>query len=128
MADAGGGYAQEGRRRLILVVEDEFLIAMELQSVLDTGGYDVLGPVASVEDALSLLKTEKPDAAVLDVNLNGQRVTPVAQALGERSIPYLIASAYLPADLATESLLARAINVGKPTDAARLLKEIANLL
>ncbi len=128
MADAREGNAERGRRGLVLVVEDEFLIAMELESVLKKGGVDVLGPAATVAAALALLASGTPDAAVLDVNLEGQRVTPVAAALSAKSIPYLIASAYSSTDLANEPLLARAVNVGKPTPSSVLLNEIARLL
>jgi two-component SAPR family response regulator len=53
----------------VLIVEDEFLIALELESTLRSVAYHVLGPVATVQEALELLRTESPDAAVLDVNL-----------------------------------------------------------
>jgi len=62
----------------ILIVEDEFLFVMELDN-----GFQVLGPAANVSTALTLLRAERPDAAVLDVNLAGEWVTPV----GRRSAP-----------------------------------------
>ncbi len=65
------------RRPRILVVEDEFLIAMELDMTLRSAGYQVLGPVTTVTAALELLRAERPDAAVLDVDLEGEWVTPV---------------------------------------------------
>lgn len=125
-----GGFAADGPRAapLVLVVEDEFLIAMEIEDVLTSGGYGVLGPASTVAMALGLLDGETPDAAVLDVNLGKERVTPVAQALAAKSIPFLLASAYWPGDLANEPLLANAVNVGKPTSSPRLLAEIARLL
>jgi DNA-binding response OmpR family regulator len=62
--------------RQILVVEDEFLIAMKLEQTLRRAGYQVVGPAAGVGMALGLLRQVRPDAAVLDVNLAGERVTP----------------------------------------------------
>lgn len=53
----------------ILVVEDDFLIALELEQTLRRAGYEVVGPVISVGMALRLLRQVRPDAAVLDVNL-----------------------------------------------------------
>lgn len=123
--DNGGAARHPG---LVLVAEDEFLIAMELQATLLDAGYAVLGPAATVATALGLLDQECPGAAVLDVNLGSQRVTPVAEALSVRDIPFVLASAYAPADLANEPLLASARNLGKPTSPGRLLAEIRRML
>ncbi len=51
----------------VLVVEDEMLIALDLADVVETGGGKVVGPAASVKQALALVKEEVPDAAILDV-------------------------------------------------------------
>jgi len=71
----------EVMRRIVLVVEDEFFIAIERESVLTKEGFEVLGPASSVHQALELLKSQRPDAAVPDVTLNGEKVTPVALLL-----------------------------------------------
>ena len=107
--------------------EDEFLIAMELEAILTGAGYRVLGPAATVSTALILLEDSYPNAAVLDVNLGGERVTLVARALMTRNIPFVVASACRPFNLANEPLLSSAVNLGKPTSAARL-KEMSRLL
>lgn len=112
----------------VLVVEDEFFIAMELESVLTGAGYRVLGPAATVRAALGLLADHRPDAAVLDVNLGSDRVTPVAEALADGSIPFVIASAYRAADLANEPALAGAIQLGKPTPPHLLLQALDGFL
>ncbi|WP_343039140.1 response regulator [Propylenella binzhouense] len=112
----------------ILVVEDEFLIAMELDLTLRRAGYAVLGPAASVRVALDLLQRGYPDAAILDVDLAGERVTPVAEVLRRMSIPFILASGYGSADLAADGVLRDAINVGKPFGAGRLLRELNGLL
>lgn len=90
---------------LILVVEDEFLIAMELESTLESAGYQVLGPAPNVSAALAVLRTEKPDAAVLDVDLAGEWVTPVAEVLRAMSVPFILTSGYGAADLRAEPVL-----------------------
>lgn len=56
-------------RALVLVVEDEMMIAFDLQMMLEDNGCRVLGPVASVDSALRLLEDTRPDVAVLDGNL-----------------------------------------------------------
>ena len=83
---------------LLLVVEDDFLIAFDLSCRLSDLGYRVLGPANSVRGAHALLAKAAPDAAILDVNLNGEAVTPVAQRLQSRGIPYLLLTAYSPSE------------------------------
>jgi two-component system, response regulator PdtaR len=80
----GDGAELDGRS--VLVVEDEFLLAMELQALLEQRGCTVLGPVPTIGQALAMLDRAKPEVAVLDVNLKGQRATPVAAALQDRVV------------------------------------------
>jgi DNA-binding response OmpR family regulator len=115
------------RKPSVLLVEDEFLIAMDLEHLLRQHGYRVLGPAATVAAALRLLDGEEPDVALLDVNLRGEMVTPVAEALRARGMPFVLASAYDGAQLEAMNL-AGAPNVGKPTDARRLLAALAQAL
>jgi DNA-binding response OmpR family regulator len=112
----------------VLVVEDEFLIAMELEGILQDAGIHVIGPALSVEEALERLEAERPDAAVLDVSLRGERVTPVAEILLAMSVPFVLATAFEAADLAGEPVLAGAKNVGKPTRPGELVKVIGLLV
>ncbi len=116
------------RTHRILVVEDEFLIAMELDFMLKTAGYQVLGPVPDVGAALGLLRAERPDAAVLDVNLAGEWVTPVAEVLRAMSVPFVLSSGYGVADLHVEPVLRDAINVGKPSRSELLLRVLRDVL
>lgn len=82
-------------KRLILVVEDEYMIADEMVTVLASAGAVALGPVANVEDALHLLASEHLiDAAVLDVNLLGEAVWPVIDALLQRNVPVVLSTGY----------------------------------
>ncbi len=111
----------------ILVVEDEFLIAMELDMTLRSAGYQVLGPVLNVSAALELLQTERPDAAVLDVNLAGEWVTPVAEMLRAMFVPFILASGYGASDLHAEPALRDAVNVGKPPRSELLLKQLRDI-
>jgi len=109
-------------------VEDEFPIAMELDNTLRRAGYQVLGPVPNVSAALEMLRGEQPHAAVLDVSLEGEWVTPVAEVLQAMSVPFILATAYGAADLQPEPVLRNAINVGKPSRSNLLLRELSNLL
>ena len=84
----------DGRR--ILVVEDDYLVALALSTVLEEAGAHVVGPVASAEEAVALLEEgrERVDAAVLDVDLNGETSYPVADALATRDIRFVFATGY----------------------------------
>jgi CheY-like chemotaxis protein len=83
------------RPRRILVVEDDCLQAENLREELEALGAEVVGPVPSVADALALLAAGTPvDAAILDVNLGGETVFPVVEALQARTIPVVFATGY----------------------------------
>ena len=114
-------------RKQVLVVEDEVLIAMELEDALRDGGFDVLGPAGSVNHALNLLNDERPHAAVLDVTLGREKVTPVALLLKSLGVPFILASASDAAELARHHVLADALNLGKPTDLAQLVEVVRGL-
>ena len=81
------------KRARVLIVEDAVLLAMELETALADAGAQVIGPAYELEEALAML--DQPiDAAVLDANLNGQSVAPVAQALAARGVPFVFATGY----------------------------------
>jgi CheY-like chemotaxis protein len=89
---AGGGRVMLGKR--LLIVEDEFVIALDLQHLLEAAGHQVVGLAANVEDALALIEAAPIDGAVLDINLRGDRVTAVADMLARRGVPFLFVSGY----------------------------------
>ena len=78
----------------VLVVEDDYFIAKGLARSLKALGADVLGPVATVADALELIGAEPLDGAVLDIKLRGDFIYPVADALTERDVPFIFATGY----------------------------------
>ena len=78
--------------RTILVVEDEPLIAMMLEDFLETLGHSVHASCDSVKDAVDQADKGGFDVAILDVNLNGESVWPVAHKLREKKIPFVIAT------------------------------------
>jgi DNA-binding response OmpR family regulator len=114
-------------QKTILIVEDEFLIAMDLKLMLEEDGWRVMGPAATVQVALRLLEDERPSVALLDVNLRHELVTPVAEALKEQGVPFAVASAYDRPEQIGGEILAGALNVGKPTGSRRLLAALAEL-
>lgn len=81
-----------GRR--ILIVEDESMIALMIQDVLADLGSVVVGPAARIETALELATTAPIDLAVLDLDLVGEPVYPVAEALAKRGIPFVFTTGY----------------------------------
>jgi CheY-like chemotaxis protein len=111
----------------VLVVEDELVIAMELESLLKRLGCIVLDPAPSIRRALCLLSGKRPDAAVLDVNLQGKLVTPVAEALQEQHVPFVLVTGYETARLHDEALRS-AVHVRKPVDEPRLEKALCKVL
>lgn len=81
--------------RHLLVVEDEYFLADDLASRFRTWGAEVVGPAASVEDARALLDGGRPvDGAVLDINLQGDKVFPIADLLAERDVPFVFTTGY----------------------------------
>jgi CheY-like chemotaxis protein len=80
----------------VLVVEDEYLIALDLASALLELGAEVIGPVPSVEQALSVIRehADELDAAVLDINLGSETAYPIAEVLREQRVPFVFATGY----------------------------------
>ncbi|MPY69089.1 MAG: response regulator [Alphaproteobacteria bacterium] len=82
----------EGAR--ILVVEDEAMLVLEIESALEDAGAEVVGPCMNLRQALQEVQDREIDAAILDVNLHGEDVFPVAERLFTRGIPFLFHTAH----------------------------------
>ena len=78
----------------ILVAEDEYLPALELQEMIENWGGTVIGPVSRLEQALSLVRSEELDGAILDVMLNRDTSFPVADELIAKGIPVIFVTGY----------------------------------
>jgi len=117
--------AGSAERQRILLVEDESLVALMMAAFLDQLGYEVVGPCATPFEALALLKEQAVDAAVLDVNLGGETVYPVADALARLEIPFLFLTGYGPETV--ESRFADIAVLEKPVGLERLRVAIRDL-
>ncbi|MFZ4409273.1 MAG: HWE histidine kinase domain-containing protein, partial [Paracraurococcus sp.] len=93
-AIAGAARPRQLAGRRVLVVEDALLVAMELEGALADVGIEVVGPAASVDGAVALARTERLDAALLDIDLDGTPVFPVAEALLARAVPFVFTTGY----------------------------------
>jgi CheY-like chemotaxis protein len=116
--------ALEGLR--VLVVEDEYLVAALIEEMLESAGCVVSGPIPRLAEALDAIDHGTYDAAVLDVNLGGDRIDPVADALSERNIPFAFVTGYGAAALPDE--YAERPRLCKPFRMADLLGTLTNLV
>jgi CheY-like chemotaxis protein len=113
----------EGLR--VLVVEDEMMVSMLIEDMLSELGCHVVGPASRLDDALALARDAEMDCAVLDVNLGGQPIFPLADLLRQRGLPFAFATGYGDAGV-------RDVDRGAPVlqkpfregDLARVLSEL----
>ena len=115
------------RGKRILVCDDERLVAEDVADTLRSAGVTVIGPLTSLQEAQRWVEADRFDAAVLDINLDGELVWPVAKTLRDRGIPFLLASGYSDT-LATPEELADAPRIDKPLSGPRLLARLALIL
>jgi CheY-like chemotaxis protein len=109
----------------VLVVEDEMMVSMLIEDMLTDLGCTVVGPASRLDEAIDLAGDAAIDCAVLDVNLGGQPIFPLADLLRERGLPFAFATGYGDAGL-------RDIDHGAPVlqkpfregDLARVLGEL----
>lgn len=109
----------------VLIIEDEFLVAIELQSILKAAGFLDVVHAATESEALDCLAQGRWSAAIADANLNGQGITKIAAALRERQVPFVIVTGYgreqLPPEVATVPMLE------KPVSKSRLVQTVWEL-
>jgi DNA-binding response OmpR family regulator len=94
----------------ILVVEDENFLAMELTWIVEDAGYSVVGPERSVAETSKMLAWNKVDLALLDINIGGEMVFPVAKTLDTLGVPFVFItsnSALVPAEYRHRPLMTK---------------------
>ena len=108
----------------VLVVEDEYLVAALMEDMLASAGCVVAGPIPRLAQALDAASSEACDVAVLDVNLAGERVYPVADILAQRNVPFVFVTGYgvLPGEYANRPRLC------KPFKMADLLDTLSDIV
>jgi light-regulated signal transduction histidine kinase (bacteriophytochrome)/CheY-like chemotaxis protein len=111
----------------VLVVEDSFMTLSMLEMVFDTFGWTMVGPAARIPQALALAKTEIFDAALLDVNLDGEMSWDVAEALQARGIPFVFSTGYEISALLPE-ILRGSNSIRKPYNMNELERSILNII
>lgn len=112
----------------ILVVEDEALLALDLEEGLLAAGCEVVGPAGTLSQGVRLASNGPIDAAILDVNLAGEPVFPLAEMLADRQVPLLFATAYPWADELYPPKLRSAPRLSKPYTVAQALGQLRRLV
>jgi CheY-like chemotaxis protein len=109
----------------ILVAEDEFFIALVVEETLHDLGVTVLGPYPDLAQATEAATREKFDGAVLDINLGGEMVYPLAERLQRNGIPFVFTTGYAAADLPERFRVFEILR--KPVDARRLTEAVHHM-
>lgn len=107
----------------VLIVEDQFLLAEEMSAIIRSLGAEVVGPFATTAASLQLVRQERVDLAILDINLDGEQVYIVAHELRNRSIPFFFATGYEPWVVTLQ--FQDAPHLEKPVNSSSLLQAIA---
>ena len=118
------GVPLSGRR--VLVVEDEAATSLMIEDTLKAAGYIVIGPVATIRDALALIESEAIDCAILDIELADGKAGPIAEALVKRGVRFVLATGYDSAAIGHQ--YSGAPVVGKTFDLPELLDAIEDVV
>lgn len=110
----------------VLVIEDEYIVASVLAAHFTHAGVNVVGPVGNIEDALRVLVETPVDAAVLDLDLRGEKAYDVADRLNALEIPFVIATGY--DDCALPARFSGIVRCRKPTTAQAVLDALATVV
>ena len=113
--------------KTILIVEDDPFIAMDLQDTFEDAGFNVLGPVASVDPGLKIIRETKPDVAMLDYNLGRETSIPIAHKLDAIKIPYVFLSGQV-SRVVTANVKTEQKVIMKPFNAEALISYVNKLV
>lgn len=108
--------------RCVLVVEDDYFIAIELCSALRAAGAEIIGPMREIETALAATRDERIDCGVLDINLRGRMTFEVAAALQARGVPVVFATGYDASMI--PAALTGTLRLEKPVDLDALCRAV----
>lgn len=111
----------------VLVVEDEFIIALDIQASLEEAGAAVIGPAYTLAQALELAEHEKFSAAMLDLRLGCDSASPVAQLLIERHIPFLFYTGQPPSDPVRRAW-PQSATLSKPASGDEIVQAVADII
>lgn len=125
-ANMGGGTKAMPEKPRLLVVEDSFLVLLSVEGMCEDLGWHVVGPATRLDEALALATTETFDAALLDINLDGEMSWAVADVLKQRGIPFAFSSGYdqsnmLPDSLAGSEIIAKPYRIGELANRLRAM-------
>ena len=109
----------------VLVVEDDYFIADEICTTLRNGGAEVLGPMPDLEHGLDVVKSERLDCAVLDINLHGDLAFSLASELRKRGTPSIFATGYDQSVL--PGSFSDSVRLEKPVDLNELLRAVQSV-
>ncbi len=109
----------------VLVVEDEFYLAMDIRDAVEGAGGRVIGPCQDSSAVLSELRRQIPDCAVVDINLGNGASFEITEELQRRQVPFLFLTGYDAASIPPE--LARIERIEKPSEMHRVLEAITRL-
>lgn len=121
------GGARHSNRCRILIVEDSALVAMDVEAVVADLGWDVVGPASRLKQANELAESEELEGAILDVDLDGSPVFPVAETLRRRDIPFIFATGYDAASVLPPKFR-NVQTIQKPFDTVTLVNALKGLV
>ena len=123
------GYSMSGARQAaarVLLAEDNAVIALDVQSVLEDAGYLIVGPCTSCADVFARFETERPDVALLDVELADGSVLPAAETLAHGGVPFAVMTGF--ESMTLEGVLGTAPVLAKPFRLGEIERVVAGLL
>lgn len=108
----------------VLIVEDEYFIAYDLARALEQAGGTLVGPVSMIEQAEDIIRRNRVDAAIFDLNLRGETASGLIERLAETKLPCLIVSGY--GDDALPDTLSNIPRLEKPVSPALVIQKLAD--
>jgi DNA-binding NtrC family response regulator len=126
-----GSIASPGAKTLkglsVLVVEDDFLVLSELEAVLREAGADAIHCCRTIRQATAMLDQKKTMAAILDVRIGGDSITPVARTLVQRGTPFLFYTGQINGDRIMAEWPDRPV-LSKPSSSQRIVSAVVDLM